>query len=54
LIEKDIQPLKDKITALINLDEDSVLYYQLCRSCEERRQVSGQTGRDSLPGQVIL
>ena len=54
LIERDIQPLKDKITNLINPDEDLVLYYQLCRFCEDRRQVSGQIGRDLLSGQVIL
>jgi CRISPR-associated protein Cas2 len=51
---RDIQPLKEKIAVLINPGEDSVLYYQLCRSCEEQRQVIGQVGRDAIPGKLIL
>ncbi len=38
---KDLKKLKKDIAELVSTKEDSILYYPLCRACEERREEIG-------------
>ncbi len=37
-----LDDIKKKLSALIDKDEDSIYYYQLCGGCEKRKIITGK------------
>ncbi|MDW7774376.1 MAG: CRISPR-associated endonuclease Cas2 [Desulfobulbaceae bacterium] len=54
LTEKRFLKIKDRLEALIDHGEDSVRYYQLCRSCLKEVELSGPGELPQLEKFVVL
>ncbi|MDO5675671.1 MAG: CRISPR-associated endonuclease Cas2 [bacterium] len=51
---RTLPSLMKEIEAIINFHEDSILYYQLCRSCVRRKTGTGISGWSKPKTHVIL
>ena len=41
-----LDEIMDKLTVLIDQDEDNIRYYQLCQGCVKRKKVTGKEKAD--------
>jgi len=48
--------IKERLTKLIDTKEDNIMYYLLCRSCKEKKVVTGQERASTVveAGPIII